>query len=402
MVSFANALFQAARGGLCDLADLSGRLTPPQPYRDLDVLTPAKTAFRNFLAGRFCDKPPVPPPKDLNGGQCPGDPYQISGIRFTRYWGAGVPDTTEPFSFGATGPVSSVVQVVTGSVGNYDVNELRIVDSTGTRDLLAVNVFRVFSPPLPRSVDYTNITITNLANPADDCGTPPPPIPPYDPDDFTFNVDVTYTRDDGLDVTVPVAFVVGVGYIDADLNAHIPINVRLDPTFNANIDNQFQFDIDFNISTGEERLLPPRDTNQPRPLPPVPPNSRPDGYDVDEPTPPTSPDADEPPDTDDTTPKVRVIRAALVTVVDISGSTRIGTLFQDGNPDIGIPNYGYINFLCRAGGVSGGWTPDQAVKNRRCFIPCPWDGGAYEVRGTPQPGIEWVITPVYELIPVGV
>lgn len=92
----------------------------------------------------------------------------------------------------------------------------------------------------------------------------------------------------------------------------------------------------------------------------------------------------------------------LVTVINPGARGRVGTLFQGDNPDIAVPNYGYVNFLCRAGGFQGGWTPDQPVKNGRCFIPCPWDGGAYAVEGTPQPGVEWVLTPVYAKVPVGV
>jgi len=75
----------------------------------------------------------------------------------------------------------------------------------------------------------------------------------------------------------------------------------------------------------------------------------------------------------------QLLRGVIVTVTNIPDD--FGLIFQEGNPDIYIPNLGYVNFLIATGNVLS-WSVDLAVKNRRCFIPCPWEGGALRVEGT--------------------
>lgn len=70
------------------------------------------------------------------------------------------------------------------------------------------------------------------------------------------------------------------------------------------------------------------------------------------------------------------------------------TLEQQDNPAIYIPATGYVQFLIQVGNSSA-WTNDIAVKNLRAFIPCPWDAGAVEVKGTPRYGNQFTVTPVY-------
>jgi len=77
-------------------------------------------------------------------------------------------------------------------------------------------------------------------------------------------------------------------------------------------------------------------------------------------------------------------------------------LFQGDNPDILIPAAGYISFYVDIPGTGKGWTLDIPVKNARNFIQCPWEGGAINVKGTPNPQVTFVITPVYKAIQVNV
>lgn len=401
-LGFAQALFSAAKGGLCDLADLSGRLMPSNYYPIPSVLEGAQDAFRKFLAGTFCDKPvppivPIPP-----NGNC-SISYEYRAFRHTQKWGNATSDTALISGF-IQGPISNVRVVVTPGAGGDDGNVLTATDGFGEdRTLDSVNTERSFFAGRTQTVNWTGLEFIPLEPVPPECvPVPVPPFPPYDPADFTFNVDVEYAPNIGPNITVPVAFVVGLAYFDANLDVHVPINVKLNPNFNFNFNNDFDFAVDFNLSKRDERFIPPYDNTKPPPRPPLPPATRPDDFVPDPSIPQPPPSVPDPPPTDPETPKQRVIRAALVTVIGATTSGKVGGLAQNENPDIAIPNFGYINFLCRAGNLSGGWTPDQPVKNARCFIPCPWEGGAYEVKGTPQPGIQFVVTPVYSNIPVGV
>ena len=72
-------------------------------------------------------------------------------------------------------------------------------------------------------------------------------------------------------------------------------------------------------------------------------------------------------------------------------------MFQDGNPKVGVPDYGLINFQVQVGGATG-WTEDIRVKNARQIILCPWVDGAIGVSGTPRGANEFTITPIYTQI----
>ena len=401
MVSLYDAILDAAQGGICDLVDLSERIAPPQPLRRLDLLEPARRQFRNFLASKFCNKPFLPPPQDFFGGRCP-QAYRVNAVRVIRFWDER-PDRREVSGGFATGPIASISPGIVSSGGGVDVTDLIVVNDSGQEFRVggAVNIARTPANGPFREVQWINVVLTNLQDPSDACGNVDF-VPPYDPQDFTFTNIVNYTNNEGDEFSIPITFVVGVAYLDADLNVNVPVDVKIAPSIDPVLNFDFDLGIDFNISTGGEKWRLPRDPELPRPLPPVPPDSRPDAYDTPDAPPPPPPDAPDPPDEPPERRTRRVIKAALVTVIEETPGGRVGRLFQDENPDIAVPNYGYINFLCRATAGAGGWTPDQAVKNGRCFIPCPWEGGAYDVKGTPQPGIRFVVTPVYGEIPLAV
>jgi hypothetical protein len=230
----------------------------------------------------------------------------------------------------------------------------------------------------------------------DDCGDPDPQPPPAAPAPPNIPVNITYRNDDGIDITIPVNFTLGVAYIDADLNVRLPIDVNVPINISPNFDTDFNFDIAFNLSGGDTYIGPPRDPDRPPVLPP-PNNSPPPPPPVTPDPPPPPPPPDLPPPTDPPEPPepLLVIRGALVTVTGIDDAAKVGVLFQDSNPDVGIPDYGLINFLISTGESSRGWTEDIKVKNKRNLITCPWPFGAIDVKGTPRPGVSWVITPVY-------
>jgi hypothetical protein len=237
---------------------------------------------------------------------------------------------------------------------------------------------------------FVGLTATRNDGGPDDCGDPDlAPVPDTEPSppslslEFPLDIDINNT----VDLPINISFNPDIG-LSIDIG---DINVDFDG-----------IDLDINLPGGSDggdglppplrppgggggagQRPPPDDTGTDPSDPPPPPPSNDD------------PATEEPPEEPE-----QVIRAVLVTVSDVG--PKQGILFQEDNPDIGIPNFGHVNFRCRAADGNSGWTPDQTVKNRRCFIPCPWDGGAFAVAGTPQPGVVWTLTPVFDLssIPV--
>jgi len=233
---------------------------------------------------------------------------------------------------------------------------------------------------------FVNCAITNVVRVdglPDTCGDPLPPTPtPPQPSD-PIDVDVPWTDEDGndLDITLPVIF----APIRVDINGEliVPFRVSVDPTFNVN------FNGSININTGDVSInfkninTPPKsspnqdDYGSPDDIPDYPPE-------VPNSIIPIPPQPDEP-------ETAQVIRACIVTITDYDSNATV--IFQDDNPDIYAPNLGFINFGISINNAIA-WTSDIPVKNFRNFIPCPWEGGAIAVRGTPRPGVEWIITPV--------
>jgi hypothetical protein len=265
-----------------------------------------------------------------------------------------------------------------------------------------------------RNLTVLSYTVEREDGLPDTCGNPPPlspvpPIPPEGTEPFPFSFPITI-NEGGTPVTIDVGGLVVVlppriG-LNADINVPVQVNidvggVNFSPTVNLDFniaDGAFRvepgaFDIDFGgivINTNPPPWNSPPGKcipggGAPRPLPGTPTPDNPPG--VEEPPTPRPPKGE------------RVIIGALVTVTTVQPWQRATVIGQDENPDIYAPDLGHINFLCRLGtGAVGGWTPDQKVKNRRCLIPCEWKYGALSVEGTPQQGVEWVITPIYDAI----
>lgn len=400
MVSLYDAILDAANGGLCALADLSGRLKPPEPLASMDLLEPARQAFRNFVAGTFCDKPPLPPSEPFFGGQCPVS-YDLFFNRVIRYWGD-LADTIEPGEARIQGPLFSARAAIISSGGGTDVWDLVVETPQGIQGVGAsVNVGRVPGIVFAKEVLYTDLSLARVDGQPDNCGDPGPITPDYRPEDFTRNTTIFYTNNEGNEYALDIRLVYAPAYLNANLEVNIPVKVSLNPSVNPQFNNRFDFQVEINLSRRETTYKPPGDTQLPPPKPPIPPDSRPDGYETPD-APPPPPDIPEPPPIPPERRTRRVIKAALVTVIGPQTSGKVGVLSQNENPDIAIPNYGFVSFLCRASTGSSGWTPDQPVKSARCFIPCPWEGGAFDVKGTPQPGINFVVTPVYVEVPVAV
>jgi hypothetical protein len=178
----------------------------------------------------------------------------------------------------------------------------------------------------------------------------------------------------------------GYATVNLDGTINIPVNARfsLNPEFNGNFN--------FNFNTGD---VQPDVSNPNAPVPT--PCSPPSGIAPD----PTIPDPpvdlpDEPPldpPTDEPTEREKLLIGCVVTTSFIEGNESL--IVQDLNPNIYAPALGYVNFLIRVGNASA-WTINQFVTNERQFIPCPYDGGAVRVAGTPRYGNLFEVTPVYD------
>jgi len=218
----------------------------------------------------------------------------------------------------------------------------------------------------------------------DNCGDPDPVNPPYTPGDNIFNDNTTVTVNN-TDITIPVALVFGYATLNIDGTLNIPINA----TFSAN--PEFNGNFNFNLNTGD---LLPDFSNPNAPIPS--PCSDPGGYlpDPSIPSPPDSiPDAPAlPPGSNDPTERQKLLKACIVTTTVLDGNET--TVFQQENPDIYVPAVGYVQFLIQVGNSSA-WTTDVPVKSLRAFIPCPWDAGAIDVKGSPRFGNQFQVTPVY-------
>lgn len=331
-------------------------------------------AMYNLLCNRV---PPNDEPLPFNGGQCPVQ-YHIEAVGTLKDQSGINPD--EPLSNSADpfGPIVGV-RYITGNLG---LNQQFVMDAyDGGGRPTVYNLFGTGGFGYLANCSITSVVRVD-GNP-DNCGNPARPVPaPPDPGWNIGDTTITYTNSDGVDVTIPISFIINNGYIDINAQVNVPVTV--------NIDNKFDVQATVNFSTGAINFSVNNDIKGAV-------NFNTGGIGSgnvitigDPPSSSTDPQEGEPDPRDD-----RAIVGVLVTVTS-EPTGRATVIGQADNPDIYAPRLGNINFLCRIGSsLSGGWTGDIPVKNRRHLIPCPWKEGAVDVKGTPEPGVEWVLTPVY-------
>lgn len=304
--------------------------------------------------------------------------------------------------FGAMGPITPLGEVrdvlPTGSPCGNEATAVRYRFLVGNPQSLLTRTVRTeyncgtFIGGI-RNVSIGNISVVRQDGQPDNCGNPDPippdPIPtgglPPVPITFDFAPDI---NNPSLTVNVTGTAIVLPVFVNAKAEINVPVSLSL------NVDNQgdlLELNANINLSTGDVSIN----------VGGTPGNRDPGQDDCDpdytEPTeePPPSPVPVGP--TDEPRPEEgeEVIIGVLVTVTSVSNSAKPSVIGQDANPDIYVPSLGHVNFLCRTGaGPVGGWMPDQPVKNRRCLIKCDWDYWAIDVKGTPQPGVTWILTPI--------
>lgn len=397
-MNFREALTRAVRQVFCSSMsagdELWGRIGAP------GTLGVPGFQLRGSLAYRlFCDREPPPPPAPNVGGQCP-TLYNIQWID-TR---TGVPGTEaagQTVVWTNATPVQRVgpIRLIPGS---NPVGSVVGGHSAGSGDVIIGTGFPIGNTPLETKLSgpaNTNIASWRVASRQlvlsrvdglpDDCGDPdntvPTPIspPPRIP------VDVPYTDEDGNPVTIPVtiAFAIPFVFINGQLNA--PFRVEIPIQFSVPIDGTINLetgDINFNFGGGGTGggggclPKPPSDFTTPEPPPPPPPGTEADPVDI---------------PSDDTRLKDIIVGAIVTTDPDGGGATIVG---QTSNPDLYVPRVANLQFAIQIGN-SVSWTERVNITSLRQFVPCPWEGGAIDVRITPEPGYLSIVTPVIGKIP---
>lgn len=365
----------------CNLRRLS-----PAAFRNASlptaVLTNLSPSYRNFFDNawdRLCgespgNSEPEQPTRLWEGGQCSGVRYNVTGS-FLRplnppqclatqagntqqvvLWGPILGARIAPLSGGGR-----PFQVLCRGVASNS-----ILPSPQWVSITSIGG----SAGCPTGGQVTGLQVSRADGQPDNCGSPPPNYP----DDRTplprpprINIDVG-----GSPVTITPTINFNTDTGDIEIQIGDDINLTFDGVnFNFGDDNG-------GGTPGNTPVRPSPDdsTTDPDEPPPLPPQDE---------------DLEEPPE-----PPAEVIRAALVTVTAISEyQTAINGASPD--PDNFFPDLGTIKFRISADDTNSGFTNPIRVQNQRAFIPCPWDGGAFAVVGTPRPGVEWTITPIYDI-----
>ena len=373
MATFADSLRDAIRGTFCSyIGTLEGFLTwlfeeDPIPT------TPPPLVWARFMERYFCNNEPPPftsPP--FSGGQCVGVSYFVDVLADVRVDNESVRGYPEVFTVRGNGPIRGLF------LERLNENQIALRINWGSSQPVLGNTVIAAE----YYADYRILDIRREDGLPDTCGDllEPPATPTPSPPIF---LPVPYEDNNGVDFTIPLFIVFAPVRVNLEGQLEIPFRIQIDPNFEFNINGTINLNLGgINFNFGNSNLPPggqPKqdDYESPDDVPDYPPDI-PNGI---SPIPPT-------PEEDETT---GIIRAVIVTVTNNSSkATPIG---QDTNPDIYAPNLGYVQFAISIKNAVS-WTSDIPVKNLRNFIPCPWEGGAIEVRGTPAKGVTWTLTPV--------
>lgn len=382
MVSFRDAVSEGIRQSFCSMLRLNNTLqdywsSNNQPGNSIPL------GLGSFLYRLACDNEPVPQdPVDDGTGQCNLVEYGIQHTYRTRARPED-PWTVEFYGRSCDSPLLGPISFpeyreVNGLFGMYvDAND-------GFNNLIPYEVVNNrFSDP-NRVWETLEFTRFRCDFQPDECGEPIPPTVP--PNYNTDTINITYDIDVNTQITIPLDVTINGPRIDIDNNIQIPIDIAFnDPLLSVDV----RATANFNLSTGDIVFNFGGSAGGDGRGPKTPDKTEPED-DVPEPPDDTGNDDDE---QDKDAEKERIIRAALVTVNVVPSDVSI--IFQeDGQPDIYAPNLGFVNFKVRVSETESAWLSDIPVKNKRNFVPCPWEAGAIDVRWTPRRGVVGVLTPI--------
>lgn len=377
--------FGILSGAIDDACNIR-RAIGPSAFRNSTLPTAALSAasptWRNTFDDRWdrlCgDSPGAYPTTEypivpFQGGQCNGARYNVQVTVQVRGSSPGCsPANLTTGTASVWGPITAVDLGAVGGSGQF----VRVFCRGQTASPIAapgqiVSLGAYNNTPGCPAARIVNVVVTPQSGQPNNCGNPPPRYPPVGQTAIPsrpITIDLGGTP---VQITPQFSFNLDEGAIQIDLG----------PDLNVSFDG---VNINFGDSNGGG-------TPGSTPVRPSPDDSGTDPAEPPPDPPEDDPTLEEPPEQPN-----RVIRAALVTVANPgSGATQVAGIAPD--PANYFGDLGLIKFRIKADGSATGFTNSIRVQNRRAFIPCPWDGGALEVVGTPRPGVVWTVTPVYDV-----
>lgn len=366
MVTFRDAAADAIRGALCavialndDGARLFGRLPGLRTGADyFNFFAPLRADLCNTDPADV----PVPDPP-FAGGQCPVS-YRAAFTAEAADAQCNVTSRSNPSIGVGFGPIRFLRTNEAGPGGSpanlcpgFEYSTIRVQNTNGSFVLVGGS----------GGLRNFQVALTREDGQPDDCGDPPVEVPPPGP--VTRPINITYNNEDNdvVDIDGDITFspYVSVG----DLNIRIPFDLNIGPlNFTGNID----ITPEFNLNISPVVNLGGGGTSD---------------DDDDEPT--GDPGTPPPPEKEPDEPVI----IGVVVRSSKTGETRETEIATVGQPTILAPRIASVSFAIESS-FTVAWTPDQPVKNRDCYVPCPAVQGAVGVSVSPEPGWECTFTAV--------
>lgn len=395
-MTFSESLASATKSGLCTVISGFGAYARmhDRVFGKIDPL-PSWANYWKALNRQLCNKDQPGGDDPWSGGGCDGVAYKITSVIQTYPSSACSPFLPSPRVNTLYGPIRAVYIApdptpISPTRWSYYITARQT--PTGP---IVTDSYHAFSNPQlgncpdPRLIDVDVVRLDGSPNQECDEQILPPPPPPPGWNNIVIN-NFTWINNNGDVINEgDLNLEFGFAYLSADFDIEIPVKVdvggiNFNGTFNF---DKGAFEIDFSrdvVNNININLRRPDgdDRDLPDPLPDNP--ERPDDIEDD-------PDIIEDDEDDDAEEEGESRILAVRVVVSSVDNKSIGVFIQNKNPDIAIPNYGYIQFFIPTFDGEGAWSEDIPVKNANAFITCPWPDGATKVRGTPRAGVLWAI-----------
>lgn len=380
--TFGEAVGSAVKGAVCSFLSADDRLN--NWLADKTGGLYGNPGFTGGLRQALCSNPnPVNPDANLpfTGGQCPGVNYRLTITRTGQRRRcsndslvADINATNDQF---LVGPVSlQSTDTEFNACGGEKQSLLRKTWGGFTSGGSPATTASSLSSLAGEYLDSPQISvvITRQDGQPDTCGNPPPQFDPPDNPDGSWNIgpiNVEYTDNSGNTVNQNFNLNLFAPIIGSFNRLSIPVKIG-SPQIEVSGQLNLGFNPEFNFTF------------------PRPPGS---GETVDTP-PPLPPTQIAPPEPEPTDPTRRIV-GCIVTVTGLNTLSPATEVLQGDNPNLYVPRLGNVAFLIPVANGISGWGNEIPVKNTRCYVQCEPRQGAIAVRGTPAPGVEWNITPVW-------
>jgi len=356
MTNFVDSVVGGVRTAFCTFINIGDRGT--SFFNELSPLPDIPSAgpfWNRVLCDRNDPLPPGPPPP-FTGGQCPTE-YRVTISRTLFSESEGQPPSSATVDRIGQGPVSGVfVRASTEGApsGRY---ESSIIVAFASGEVTAGSTF-VDNGSTGYVID--NVSVVRTDGQPDNCGSPPPDIPPFPPEGDTVNIDITYTNNEGDTVVELGDLTIFAPVVIAPVNIVAPIRVNLpDVSFNGQIVLAPRFDVVLN---------PPASTDGPGE----------EGGD------------DEQPEPDD---EKELIGVRVITSDPTAGGAT--TIFGQGAaPNLYVPRLATVQYEVKFEGVTA-WTEPVDIKAANQFVPAPKVGLVTRFVVNNIPNVSSVARPIF-------